>query len=362
MTGSLPPDGPSRLPEPADQPAPADEPASSETTSPSEPGAPDARAGTSTFTIEGRAAPALFVTGWLAGLLGLGLTVIAFLGGGSFAAGVLLIAGMSLLAAGFVAGAGSQTIERRVRGSHAYVGPSPLLVFGATIPLSYLVAVAAGVPLAVAGGDLDRPVAEVLLISLQALVTLGVIRLVVTGPRGLSWAEIGIVRPVRGYRDEFAWGAIMAGPAILVTILVSAILVTILGAAPESPLPPAGTDLGLALHLVGGALIAPFAEEVMFRGVATTAWVRSSGVRAGIVRAALMFAVAHVLLVGGATAGEAFALAIVGFFGRLPVALILGWVFVRRRTIWAPFALHATFNGVLIVLAEAALRSGATGV
>lgn len=313
------------------------------------------------FTIEGRAAPALFVIGWLAGLLGLGLTVVALLGGSGPGSGILLVLGMALLAVGLVSGAGSQSIERRAHGGHAYTGPSPLLVFGATIPLSYLVAVAAGAPLALLAGDVDRPVAEVILIGLQAVVTLSVIRLAVTGPGGLTWADIGFVRPARGYLDEFAWGAVMAGPAILVTIVVSAVLVATLAAAPESPLPPAGTDLGLALHLLGGALIAPFAEEVMFRGVATTAWVRTNGTRAGIVRAAILFAVAHVLLVGGATAGEAFALAVVGFFGRLPVALILGWVFVRRRTIWAPFALHATFNGVLIVLAEVALRSGATG-
>ena len=51
--------------------------------------------------------------------------------------------------------------------------------------------------------------------------------------------------------------------------------------------------------------------------------------------------------------------AAVGFLGRLPIALMLGWVFVRRRTIWAPYALHAVFNGVLIVLAEVALSAAA---
>ena len=359
MTGSLPPD----VAGPASGAAPgaAGGATVGEPDPPEEPGPTVSRAGTSTFTIEGRAAPALFVIAWLAGLLGLGLTIVALLGGGGLGPGILLIVGMSLLAIGLVTGAGSQAIERRAQGGHAYAGPSPLLVFGATIPLTYLVAIAAGTPLALLGGDIDRPVAELVLIALQALVTLGVVRLVVTGPGGLSWADIGLTRPVRGYREELAWGAVMAGPAILVTIIVSAILVAVLSVAPDSPLPPAGTDLGLALHLVGGALIAPFAEEVMFRGVATTAWVRSIGVRAGIVRAAILFAVAHVLLVGGATAGEAFALALVGFLGRLPVALILGWVFVRRGTIWAPFALHAMFNGVLIVLAEVALRSGAAG-
>lgn len=312
----------------------------------------------SQFTIEGRAAPALFVIGWLGTLLGLGLAVVGILGGGGFGGQILVVVGMALLAIGLIAAAGSQTMERRGDADRAYVGPSPLLVFAATIPLSYLVAVAVGAPLDALGTQVDRPVAELLLITLQAGVTLGVIRLVVVGPGGLSWADIGIVRSSRGVLGDLAWGAVIAGPAILVTILVSAVLIVVFAVAPASPLPPTGSGTGLLLHLLAGALIAPFAEEVMFRGVATTAWVRSNGARAGIVRAAILFAGAHVLLVGGDSTGEAFALMAVGFFGRLPVALILGWVFVRRRTIWAPFGLHAMFNGVLIVLAELATAAG----
>ena len=38
--------------------------------------------------------------------------------------------------------------------------------------------------------------------------------------------------------------------------------------------------------------------------------------------------------------------------GRLPVALALGWAFVRRGNLWAPIGLHATFNAVLLILAE----------
>ena len=50
-------------------------------------------------------------------------------------------------------------------------------------------------------------------------------------------------------------------------------------------------------------------------------------------------------------------MAAVGFIGRLPVALVLGWLFVRRGSLWAPIGLHAAFNGILLVAAEAALRS-----
>ncbi len=309
--------------------------------------------------MEGRATPAIFVIGWTASLIGLSLVLVGVLGGQSPGGGAVLVVGMALLSIGLVAGAGSQAIERRVRGGLAYHGPSPVLVFAVTIPISYLVAFGVGAPLALIDADMDRPVAELLLIALQAAVTLGVVRLLVVGTGGLSWSEIGFTRSTRAVLDDVAWGAVMAGPAIVLTIIASAALVTTFAVAPASPLPPTGSSVGLALHLVAGAIVAPFAEEVMFRGVATTAWVRTSGVRAGILRAALMFGAAHVLLIGGDSAGQAFALAAVGFLGRLPIALMLGWVFVRRRTIWAPYALHAVFNGVLIVLAEVALSADA---
>jgi membrane protease YdiL (CAAX protease family) len=49
-------------------------------------------------------------------------------------------------------------------------------------------------------------------------------------------------------------------------------------------------------------------------------------------------------------------MAVVGFLGRLPVALVLGWLFIRRGSIWAPIGLHAAFNGILLVAAENAAR------
>jgi membrane protease YdiL (CAAX protease family) len=47
----------------------------------------------------------------------------------------------------------------------------------------------------------------------------------------------------------------------------------------------------------------------------------------------------------------------VGFGTRVPIALALGLLFVRRGTIWSSFGLHAAFNGVLLVVAEVASRT-----
>ena len=73
--------------------------------------------------------------------------------------------------------------------------------------------------------------------------------------------------------------------------------------------------------------------------------------------AAFVFAFAHIITVSGASAGEALQQAVVAFTARLPVAVALGWIFVRRRSVWASFGLHATFNAILLVVAEVARQA-----
>ena len=314
------------------------------------------RLGVTTFTIEGRSAPALFVVGWLASVLGLALVLVAVLSGGGASAGWLglVVAGLVLLSIGLVAAAGSQGIERRARGVEGYAGPSPLLVFAASIPVSVLVILVIALPLGFVGVPLDGPIAAVLSVALQAAVYLGLIRLLVVDTGALSWGAMGLRRPDAQAIREALGGALWALPVIVATIPVSLILLAIFPVTPESPLPPTGEAIGFALSLLAGAVIAPFGEEVLFRGFATTAWVRSVGVRQGVIRAALIFALAHVLTTAGTSAGDAFGLAVVGFGTRVPIAIALGWLFVRRGTIWAPLGLHAAFNAVLLVLAEVA--------
>ena len=52
------------------------------------------------------------------------------------------------------------------------------------------------------------------------------------------------------------------------------------------------------------------------------------------------------------------ALMVIGFVTRLPVAFLLGWLFVRTRSIWASVGLHVAFNATLLLLAEYYLRVG----
>jgi membrane protease YdiL (CAAX protease family) len=332
----------------------------SESDAPTDPPAADpagARPGSSIFTIEGRSAPALFVIGWLATLLGFGVIAVAILSRSGIASVGLLIAGLTLLSLGLIAASGSQGIERRARAMTSYSGPSPFLVFAASIPVSVLILVVIALPLGALGVPLGGPPGSLLSVVVQAVVYVSLIRLLVVDTGALDWREMGVRRPDLRALGEMGGGALWALPVIALTVPVSAILLAVFPVTPESPLPPTGEAVGFAVSLVAGVVVAPFGEEVLFRAFATTAWVRGMGVRGGLVRAGLVFAVAHILTISGSSAGDAIGLAVVGFATRVPIALALGLLFVRRGTIWSSFGLHAAFNGILLVVAEVASRT-----
>ncbi len=237
--GSVPPSRSGDAPEPTLPPTPGATP-----TSPP----PPSRPGASTFTIEGRAAPALFVVGWLASILGIGTLVIAAMATGG--APIVLVAGLVLLSIGLVAGAGSQGIERRARGGLPYLGPSPLLVFVAAIPVSLVALVIVAVPLVALGVPIDGPAGQLASVVVQTLVYVGLIRLLVVDTQALSWSDMGLTRLNGRAVVEAAGGALWALPVIVITIPISYVVVGIFQVTPESPLPPTGETTGfiLAVH------------------------------------------------------------------------------------------------------------------
>ena len=218
--------------------------------------------------------------------------------------------------------------------------------------------IAAGAILGAVGIPVDGPLARLASVLLQAVVYIGLIRLLVVDSGALSWSGMGITRPKLEALGDLLRGAVWALPVIVATIPIAAIVTRFLPVPPQSPLPPAGDTPGLLINLMAGVIVAPISEEIMFRGFATSAWMADMGRWRGVIRGALFFAVVHVLTITGVEAGQAIAVAFAAFLGRIPVALALGWLFARTRTIWAPLGLHATFNGILLVLAELAYRFG----
>jgi uncharacterized protein len=309
--------------------------------------------GLTSFSIEGRRAPGLFVVGWLATLLGVCLTATVSLGISGLAGAALSLASLFALAVGLVLLAGSQTIERRAAGA-AYAGPSPLLVLLAVVAVSRFAGFVIGVALLPIADRIPMPLGDLLAVLVQGAVFFGVVRLTIVGPGVLTWSDMGWTRDRGEALRGVLGGAVFAGPVILVTSAVAFAAVGLAGVTPPSPLPPTGTMSGLVLHLIAGAVVAPVAEELLFRGFALTAWRRLVGVRGAIVRSSIVFVLAHVLFVSGDTFGETVRVAVVAGAVRIPVAFALGWLYVRTGSIWGPIGLHAAFNGILIAIAEVA--------
>jgi len=367
------------------------------------PGAPAPRPGSTTFSLEGRVAPGLYLVGWLASVMGLAILTVAILAGPGGLTGLALTLGsLLLLSVGLVAACGSQGLQRRAEADRrrgperpdietaaveraapaipeapwatataavpadalgiprtvptpGYLGPSPFLVFAASLPITVLATVAILGPASAAGLDTNSPLAALISVVLTAVVNIGLVQLLVVSTGALTWTEMGLPRVAlpRAVSDGLA-GAALALPVIVVTAVLGGLLVTLIGTAPPSPLPPAGGTSGFVINFVAATFIAPIGEETFYRAFATTAWVRAMPAWAAIVRGALFFAFVHVLTVGGTDFGDAARQAFIAFAVRLPVALALGWVFVRRRSLYASIGLHATYNGLLLIVGQLA--------
>ncbi len=340
------------------EPGPPSEP--SESKSPLEPFAgqvtgptggdnPSPRPGVRTFSLEGRAAPGLYLIGWLASIVGIGLVVVASMAGGGPAAVVLLFAGLLALSVGLIGAAGAQVIQRKAEGRAGYAGPSPVLVFaGAVVTANLLVLVVAAIgrPLGLQGAT---PAGALAGLVVSGAVYVGLIRLLVVGTGALSWEDMAIRRPWRLVRGDIVYGAILGVPVLYLTALLGVVLLQVL-AQPPPQLPEATDMSGRLAILVAAALVAPISEEIFFRGFMTTAWARAGSPRRAIVQGGLFFAFTHVLTLGGPSFAVGAQWALFAFLVRLPVAFFLGWVFLHRRSLYASIALHVIFNGLPLLL------------
>jgi membrane protease YdiL (CAAX protease family) len=97
--------------------------------------------------------------------------------------------------------------------------------------------------------------------------------------------------------------------------------------------------LDWAAMLATGVVLAPFGEEVFWRGALLPALARATSVPAAVLLQGFAFGAAHFLL--GAPM-ESWPLA-------LPVSVVgicAGWVYVRTASLPAAFLVHAVFNGL----------------
>ncbi|HEY7178265.1 MAG TPA: CPBP family intramembrane glutamic endopeptidase [Gaiella sp.] len=154
--------------------------------------------------------------------------------------------------------------------------------------------------------------------------------------RGLAPATLGLVRPA-------SWtGAAGRVAAALVSIwVIGAVLNVFLEAGKEQGLVPDKWEASRAAPFVANfvvvAVVAPFVEELTYRGLGFAAVRDAFGSGAAVVVTAVAFGLAHGLFV---------ALPVLTIFG-----LILAWVRLTTGSIYPTIALHGLFNGIALIAA-----------
>lgn len=176
----------------------------------------------------------------------------------------------------------------------------------------------------------------VLALALSAVATTGAAFLAVL-VRIRSAAALGL--------RSTSWGWVAGGLALGLLVFLANRLVVLgfiwlTGDAgnPQADLANAAASggLGLAAMLLAGAMLVPFAEELLFRGVLYGA-LRRYGMWIATVASALLFGLAH------------------GFSFVLPAAFVLGLVaavvYERSGSIWPAVAVHAANNAAAFAVA-----------
>ncbi len=185
------------------------------------------------------------------------------------------------------------------------------------------------------------------LLLFQTAVILALLRALVIRKYGLSWADLGL-RPVarHWYRRALAV-AILLLPAVAV---INAVLIPQLAEEPfRNPQLYAIASSGFSwpamlAMLVMAGVIAPFGEELAFRGLLFPWLGARLGVPAGAVLSALCFAALHgvVILIPALTV----------------VGIALAVLYQRCQSLWPVILAHGAFNSIMIVLLYAALAAG----
>ena len=156
--------------------------------------------------------------------------------------------------------------------------------------------------------------------------------------RGFPWANAGI-RPAKS--EWLLIGVCLGIFAIPLSGLIALSIQLIFNLPVSNPqlpfLAPDGFSwLGAIGMLLMGGIVAPFAEELYFRGVLYT-WLRQRwGVHIATLASSMIFGIVHGNV---ALAGAAFVLGI-----------MLAWVFERSNSLWPAVLIHIINNSVKIIL------------
>jgi membrane protease YdiL (CAAX protease family) len=345
------------------------------------------------LSAEGRASPRLYLFGLILGVPGLVALLALWIGArsglslhGTAVPGLAIVEVVSVAAAiGLLSASLAQARQRRADGWRDYTGPAPLLAGGALLalttclylPLEFVLS-QAGVHLSVGGSTM----VEVLLYLASYV---GVVHFVVVKTGALTWSDIfkprhlapsqdewtaapkapvyvdAWGRPMRQWRSQIAggyvgdilWALSLLLPLFFVTAILAALLAVALGLRDvdiTSPVTTTVTNLDRWITILAVAVVVPIGEEIFYRGFATNAWGRSLSRNSAILRAAFFFAAVHIINVTTTDAGLSLRAAVFNIAVRIPVAVALTWLYMRRRSIVASATLHGSYNGLIVIL------------
>jgi membrane protease YdiL (CAAX protease family) len=311
--------------------------------------------------LAGREAPALYVIGLLATVVGVSALVVGFAGAG---VGLAILA-LVLVGVGGIALSGASALQRRVDTPAAgWRGPGPLAIFWTTIPWALLaqLLVAALLTKVFSADALSTPQATLLLAAASNFATVLIVGLVVVGSGAMDWRDLIFATPAAspktlpppdrrgGLSGDLLWGVALALPIMSAAGLLATLIMNGTGVSAPAVLPLAVSRMGIIANIITAGLVAPIGEELLYRGVIAQAWARQSSARRAILFSAVVFAFAHTLTVGGTSVGDSASVVAVTFVVRLPLGVALGWLWIRRRSLIATIALHASYNLAIVAV------------
>ena len=312
--------------------------------------------------LAGREAPALYVIGLLATVVGMSALVAGIAGAG---VGLAILA-LVVVGVGGIALSGASALQRRIdTPEFGWRGPGPLAIFWTTIPWALLAQLLVGAMLTSVGAAfalLRTPLGTLALATASNAATILIVGLVVVGSGAVRWRDLFLATPAAspetlpppdrrgGLAGDLLWGVALALPIMAAAGLFATLVMNGTGLSAPVVLPPTMTAVDLAANALTAGLIAPIGEELLYRGVIAQAWARQSSARRAILFSAIVFAFAHTLTVGGTSVGGAVSVAAVAFLVRLPLGIALGWLWIRRRSLIATIALHASYNLAIVAV------------
>lgn len=189
----------------------------------------------------------------------------------------------------------------------------------------------------ISGPLLSNPFTFFLLVIVEDVVFLGLIYFVLVYRGITSWKEMGLGRPTRrAVGQGLLWGA----GFVAVSYALEALL-TLLRApgsqVSQLPLDEGSGVAGLVVIWISAVILAPFAEEVFFRGYLFRAMAMRKGLLKGLIYSSVIFGAMHIF---GYT---------VNLAPFLPIAVgsvLLALGYRRSGNLWVPMTAHAVNNFV----------------